>query len=363
LEAASAINLPAEFTVRTDGCLVTTAGHVHRSSAFTCDGCGAGLSAGAKVYGCRKEDDWDLCKVCVASLTPQHVADSAFDLGALQQRLRVADNGPFAGLTEAEAHARLDLMSLPEPYAKLAAYRGAEAHLDAEAEKAVRLDELSWQEVPAPVSAWGDEDAEDVPDSWDAAGTTLDLVAVESDAASIETDGAAEPATTLCYNSSLGCLVEALADPQERATEDSASSDTSVSSLPWNRERAAFEAAHTAIGATMAQHAQNEIDEAAAVAASVPLAATTTHGAAQEVEGHVAPPDGTTTMVLPRGDYHDGGATRWRGVPSANVWLPHPNVAKLQAMGFGEAAAVAAAAHHGDDLMAAVDALIRQEFQ
>ena len=108
----------------------------------------------------------------------------------------------------------------------------------------------------------------------------------------------------------------------------------------------------------MAQGAHNEIDEEAAAAASVQLAATTTHGAAQEVEGH----DGAT-MVLPRCYYHEGGATRWRGVPSANVWLPHPNVAKLQAMGFGEAAAVAAAAHHGDDLMAAVDALIRQEFQ
>jgi hypothetical protein len=32
-------------------------------------------------------------------------------------------------------------------------------------------------------------------------------------------------------------------------------------------------------------------------------------------------------------------------------------------MGFGEAAAVAAVAHHGGDLPAAVDALIRHDFQ
>jgi hypothetical protein len=80
------VDKPAQFTVRTDGCLVTTAGHVHRCAAFTCDGCGAGLPAGAKVHGCRKDDDWDLCTTCVASLTPQQVANSAFDLGALQQQ-------------------------------------------------------------------------------------------------------------------------------------------------------------------------------------------------------------------------------------------------------------------------------------
>jgi hypothetical protein len=80
--------------------------------------------------------------------------------------------------------------------ARAAADAAAEAaYLDAVAEKAARLAELSRQAPAAPASAWDDEDVEDAPDSWDCAGgeEALDSSLSVADQLPLEAPGPAEP--------------------------------------------------------------------------------------------------------------------------------------------------------------------------
>jgi hypothetical protein len=84
-------------------------------------------------------------------------------------RQRLAKDAAVARETSAAEAARVSAEAEATATRAAADAAAEAAYLDAEAEKAARLDELSWQARPAPASAWGDEDAEDVPDSWDAA--------------------------------------------------------------------------------------------------------------------------------------------------------------------------------------------------